>query len=49
MHLGLQFWWLKFAKVIEMSFPMQEPSTWPIQYYAMGKLSQNAFVLVEVL
>ena len=29
--LGLQFWWLQFAEVIEMSVPTQELS-WP-QYY----------------
>ena len=33
--LGLQFWWLQFAEVIEMSVSMQEISTWPVQSYAM--------------
>ena len=32
-HLGLQFWWLQFSEVIEMSVPMQELSTWPVICY----------------
>ena len=34
-HLGLQFGWLQFAKVIKLSVPKQEPSTWSVDIYYM--------------